>query len=182
MRMTDILIREVDDAIAERLRQIAVERNWPVNQVILHALRVALGLGGEDLVKRDRQDIAHLRGTWNPGETAAFREALSAFEHVDGKPLFSEGAAKPRVTLLASACSMYPRAAVSASNPAAPASPANAKIGCSTVSAARLRTIGRCFRSKVCIANGFRPLWSVLVFLVAMVYAPVASHHKSEAG
>ncbi len=89
--MTDILIREVDDAIAERLRQIAVERNWPVNQVILHALRVALGLGGEDLVKRDRQDIAHLRGTWNPGETAAFREALTAFERVDGQPLFSEG-------------------------------------------------------------------------------------------
>jgi len=91
--MTDILIREVDDAIAERLRQIAVERNWPVNQVIVHALRVALGLGGEDLVKRDRQDIAHLRGTWNSGETAAFREALSAFEHVDGRPLFTDGEA-----------------------------------------------------------------------------------------
>jgi hypothetical protein len=100
MRMTDILIREVDDAIAERLRQIAVERNWPVNQVILHALRLALGLGGEELVRRDRQDIAHLRGTWNPGETAAFREALSAFEHVDGRPLFSEGEVRPPETEL----------------------------------------------------------------------------------
>ena len=89
--MTDILIREVDEAIAERLRLIAVERNWPVNQVILQALRIALGLGGEDLVKRDRQDIAHLRGTWNTGETAAFREALSAFEHLDGTPLFTDG-------------------------------------------------------------------------------------------
>ncbi|HJT98663.1 MAG TPA: hypothetical protein VJ696_10150 [Rhodanobacteraceae bacterium] len=88
--MTDILIREVDDAIAERLRQVAIERSWPVNQVILHALRYALGLGGEDLVRRDRQDIAHLRGTWNPGETAAFRDALSAFERVDGTPLFPE--------------------------------------------------------------------------------------------
>lgn len=94
--MTDILIRDVDDAIAERLRQIAVERNWPVNQVIVHALRVALGLGGEDLVKRDRQDIAHLRGTWNPGETAAFREALTAFERVDGQPLFADGETLPR--------------------------------------------------------------------------------------
>ena len=91
--MTDILIREVDDAIAERLRQVAVERNWPVNQVILQALRIALGLGGEELVKRDRQDIAHLRGTWNSGETAAFREALTAFERVDGQPLFSDGEA-----------------------------------------------------------------------------------------
>jgi hypothetical protein len=93
--MTDILIREVDDAIAERLRQVAVERNWPVNQVIVHALRYALGLGGEELVRRDRQDIAHLRGTWNSGETAAFSEALSAFEHMDGTPLFSEGAHVP---------------------------------------------------------------------------------------
>jgi hypothetical protein len=87
--MTDILIRDVDDAIAERVRQIAVERNWPVNQVIVNALRFALGLGGEDLSRRDRQDIAHLRGTWNAGETAAFREALNAFERVEGSPLFS---------------------------------------------------------------------------------------------
>jgi hypothetical protein len=90
--MTDILIREVDEAIAERLRQVAVERNWPVNQVVIHALRYALGLGGEELVKRDRQDIAHLRGTWNSGETAAFREALDAFEHMGGTPLFSDNA------------------------------------------------------------------------------------------
>ena len=87
--MTDILIRELDEAIAERIRQIAIERNWPVNDVILHALRYAFGLGGEDFARRERQDIAHLRGTWNSGETAAFREALSAFERVDGTPLFS---------------------------------------------------------------------------------------------
>ena len=41
--MTDILIRDVDDAIAERLRQLAVERNWPVNQVIVNALRAPTG-------------------------------------------------------------------------------------------------------------------------------------------
>ena len=93
--MTDILIRDVDEAIAERLRQVAMERDWPVNQVIVNALRYALGLGGEDLARRDRQDIAHLRGTWNSGETAAFREALSAFERVEGAPLFSEEHAPP---------------------------------------------------------------------------------------
>jgi hypothetical protein len=93
--MTDILIRDVDDAIAERLRIVAVERNWPVNQVIVNALRYALGLGGEDLARRDRQDIAHLRGTWNTGETDAFRSALSAFEHMDGTPLFSDATPAP---------------------------------------------------------------------------------------
>jgi hypothetical protein len=87
--VTDILIREVDEGIAERVRQVAVERNLPVNEVILRALRYALGLGGEDLSRRDPQDIAHLRGTWNSGETAAFREALNAFEHVEGAPLFT---------------------------------------------------------------------------------------------
>lgn len=89
-RMTDILIHEVDEAIAARVRQIAIERNLPVNDVILKALRYALGLGGEDLVRSDRQDIAHLRGTWNSGETAAFREALKAFERVEGTPLFGD--------------------------------------------------------------------------------------------
>jgi hypothetical protein len=90
-RMTDILIHEVDEAIAARVRQIAIERNLPVNDVILKALRYALGLGGEDLSRGDRQDIAHLRGTWNSGETAAFREALKAFERVEGTPLFVDG-------------------------------------------------------------------------------------------
>jgi hypothetical protein len=96
--MTDILIREVDDAIAARLREIAVERNWPVDEVVMRALRFALGLGGEDLTRRERQDIAHLRGTWNSGETEAFRDALSAFESVDGQPLFTDGVPveKPR--------------------------------------------------------------------------------------
>lgn len=97
--MTDILIREVDDAIAVRLREIAVERNWPVDEVVVRALRFALGLGGEDLARRERQDIAHLRGTWNSGETEAFRQALSAFERVDGQPLFSDAGVpieKPR--------------------------------------------------------------------------------------
>lgn len=88
--MSDIVIHDPDKAIAERLRQIATERNWTVNQVIIAALRYALGLGGEDLVRGERQDIAHLRGTWNSGETAAFREALNAFEHIDGQPLFGE--------------------------------------------------------------------------------------------
>ena len=96
--MTDIMIREVDDAIAARLREVAVERNWPVDEVVVRALRFALGLGGEDLARRERQDIAHLGGTWNSGETEAFREALSAFERVDGQPLFADGVPveKPR--------------------------------------------------------------------------------------
>jgi hypothetical protein len=93
----DILIRNVDAAIAERLDQIAGELDWSTDEVIVHGLRYALGLGGESLVHRDRRDIAHLRGVWNPDETAIFDDALSAFEHIDGRPLFSDtdAGAKP---------------------------------------------------------------------------------------
>lgn len=88
-RMTDILIHDVDEALAERLRQLSIERNLPVNDVIVRALRYALGQGGEDFAQRERRDIAHLRGTWNTNEATAFSEALKAFERVDGTPLFA---------------------------------------------------------------------------------------------
>ena len=69
--MTDILIREVDDAIAERLRQVAVERNWPVNQVILHALRVALGLDPDYVEATGFAWLARARIAMTPGNLPA---------------------------------------------------------------------------------------------------------------
>ena len=88
--MPDILVRNIDDAVAERIKAIARERNWSINEVIVYILRHSLGFGGEDIVRRDRDihDVAVLAGTWDPREAAAFRTALEAFEKVDGKPLF----------------------------------------------------------------------------------------------
>ncbi|MEO8804226.1 MAG: hypothetical protein ABI304_08015 [Rudaea sp.] len=88
--MPDILVRNIDDAIAERIKAIARERNWSINEVIVHVLRHSLGLGGEDVVQRDIHDVAMLGGTWDPREADAFRTALEAFEQVDGKPLFTQ--------------------------------------------------------------------------------------------
>lgn len=85
--MPDILVRHIDAAMAERIKEIARERQWSINDTILHALRHGLGLAGE-IARGDRQDIAKLGGTWDAGETAVFDEALRAFERVDGKPLF----------------------------------------------------------------------------------------------
>lgn len=95
--MPDILVRHIDEATAERIKAIARERGWSINEVILHALRHGVGLGGEDM-RRELHDIAHLRGTWEPTETAAFRSAVDAFERVDGKPLYEEDTigAKPK--------------------------------------------------------------------------------------
>lgn len=88
--MPDILVRNIDDAVAERIKAIARERDWSINEVIVYILRHSLGFGGEDIVRRDRDihDVAVLAGTWDPREAAAFRTALEAFEKVDGKPLF----------------------------------------------------------------------------------------------
>ena len=86
--MPDILVRNIDEVVADRIKTIARERNWSINEVIIYVLRHSLGLGGEDVVRREIQDIAALGGTWDSRETAAFRTALEAFERIEGTPLF----------------------------------------------------------------------------------------------
>src|SRR5262249_44449600 len=92
----DILVRNIDDAIAERIKLLARERNWSINEVIVHLLRHSRGRGGEALAHREIHDVAVLAGTWKPNESSAFREAVEAFEKVQGKPLFDDPAQKPK--------------------------------------------------------------------------------------
>jgi hypothetical protein len=84
----DILVRNIEESVAERIKSIARERNWSINDVVLHILRHSLGFGGEEMASREIHDVAMLTGTWDAGESAAFRTALEAFERIDGKPLF----------------------------------------------------------------------------------------------
>ncbi|HVF35859.1 MAG TPA: hypothetical protein VND91_11105 [Candidatus Saccharimonadia bacterium] len=88
--MPDFLLRGIDNAVAERVKSIARDRNWSINDVILHLLKQALGLSDDDIARGNaQQDIATLTGTWDPAESAAFRAALEAFEGlpVDEAPL-----------------------------------------------------------------------------------------------
>lgn len=79
--MPDFMLRGIDGELAERIKTIARDRKWALNDVILHLLRQALGLTEEDISSRGmRGDIATLGGTWAADEAAAFREALAAFE------------------------------------------------------------------------------------------------------
>ena len=79
--MPDFLVRGIDNALAERIKTIARDRNWSINDVILHLVRQSLGENVESLVPSvERHDIAHLGGTWAPDESAAFRAAIEAFE------------------------------------------------------------------------------------------------------
>ena len=86
--MADILVRNIDESVAERIKALARERNWSINEVIVHILRHSLGMGGDDIVRREIHDVAVLAGTWDPSESGAFRKALEAFEKIEGKPLF----------------------------------------------------------------------------------------------
>ena len=92
--MPDILVRNIDNALAERIKTLARERNWSINEVIVHLLRHGLGLGGEDLTHREVHDIAELSGTWKPNESSVFREAVEAFQKIEGTPLFEDEAKK----------------------------------------------------------------------------------------
>lgn len=85
----DILVRHIDDLTAERIKAIARERQWSINEVILHALRHGLGFDEEADSPHELHDIAHLRGTWEATEAAAFRKALEAFERVESSPLYA---------------------------------------------------------------------------------------------
>lgn len=95
--MPDILVRNIDEALAERIMALARERKWSINDVILHALRHGLGLGSDELSLREVNDIARLAGTWDHDEAAAFREAMQALEQIPESTLalLAQAGAKP---------------------------------------------------------------------------------------
>ena len=88
--MPDILVRDIEESVAERIKAIARERQWTINEVILHLIKQSLGFAGEDIFRREMQDIAVLSGTWDQKETAAFRSAVEAFEKREEHSLFPD--------------------------------------------------------------------------------------------
>jgi len=91
--MPDIVVRHIEDAVAERIKTLARERAWSINDVILHALRFGLGMGGDAFAKHETEfhNAAHLGGTWDASETAAFQEALDALMATETERLKREG-------------------------------------------------------------------------------------------
>jgi hypothetical protein len=78
MAMADFLIRDIDERIAERVKEIARQRGWPLNDVFLLLLKQALGIV-EPEPPQVPGDIARLSGAWNNDEARAFEEAMQAF-------------------------------------------------------------------------------------------------------
>jgi hypothetical protein len=87
----DIVVRHIEDAVAERVKMLARERQWSINDVILHALRHGLGLAGDPFAERECEfhNIASLTGTWAADESAVFKEAIEALADAPCEPMLA---------------------------------------------------------------------------------------------
>ena len=88
--MADFLLRDIDERVAERVKEMARQRGWPLNDVLLHLVKQALGLV-EPEPPAVPGDIARLTGAWGDEETRAFEEAINAFAGLpDDAPIYQQ--------------------------------------------------------------------------------------------
>jgi hypothetical protein len=76
--MADFLLRDIDEHVADRIKEMARQKGWPLNDVILHLVKQSLGLAEPD-PPAVPGDIARLAGAWGDEETKAFEAAMNAF-------------------------------------------------------------------------------------------------------
>jgi hypothetical protein len=76
--VADFLLRDIDERVADRIKEMARKKGWPLNDVILYLLKVSLGLAEPDPPPVPG-DIARLSGAWGDDETKAFEAAMQAF-------------------------------------------------------------------------------------------------------
>lgn len=86
--MADIVLRDIDPEMVERIKSVARQRGWTIHDVILHVLRQGLGLSAEE--PRIPGDVARLAGAWDDREANALREAISALEHLPDDTFLDE--------------------------------------------------------------------------------------------
>jgi len=88
--VADFLLRDIDERVAERVKEMARQRGWPLNEVILHLLKQALGLV-EPEPPAVPGDIARLTGSWGDEEARAFEAAVNAFARLpDDAPAYEQ--------------------------------------------------------------------------------------------
>lgn len=107
--MPDLLVRAIDDSLAERIKRFTRERGEPLNACMLELLRIGLehfearsaaraaGESTSSMISpasgtmpnysaEVMRETRILGGTWNSDEASAFREALSAIEKIPTGP------------------------------------------------------------------------------------------------
>ena len=78
--------------MAERIKQLAKERHWSINDVLLHALRHGLRMIGGNVFAETLRDADELTlsGHWDADERAVFHEAMRALTVVPSSPFTTE--------------------------------------------------------------------------------------------
>lgn len=93
-QMPDIVIRDIDTVMAERIKQLAKERHWSLNDVVLHALRHGLRMISGNVFAETLRDADELTlsGHWDAAERAVFHEAVRALTATPTGPFATETA------------------------------------------------------------------------------------------
>jgi hypothetical protein len=79
--VADFLLRDIDDRVANRVKELARQKGWPLNDVLLLLVKQALGMAEPDPAPIPG-DIARLNGAWNEDESRAFMEAMNSFSEL----------------------------------------------------------------------------------------------------
>jgi hypothetical protein len=81
--MPDIMVRQIDEALAERIKELALARKWSINDVILHALRHGLGMASSDPFTGREVEFGRQMGAGlSAGEDRVFADAVAALADV----------------------------------------------------------------------------------------------------
>lgn len=79
--MPDFLVRDIDGDVAERIKSVARERGWPLNDTIIHLIKQSLGLA-EPPPPPEPGEITRLPGNFENTESRALLEAMEAFKQL----------------------------------------------------------------------------------------------------
>lgn len=91
--MPDMILQHVDSLLVERIHALARDRQWAVNDVMLHALRNGLGISAARQLSetlREPQALTELGGEWEAEEAGVFQEALRALAQTQATQLAPE--------------------------------------------------------------------------------------------
>lgn len=91
--MPDLLVRAIDDRLAERIKAYAIERAAALNTCMLELIDKGLRAHEAEKVSaaidqhsgsrtREGGDTILLGGAWSGDEAAAFREAIAAMQKI----------------------------------------------------------------------------------------------------
>ncbi|MBI4278387.1 MAG: hypothetical protein HY660_08010 [Armatimonadetes bacterium] len=85
--MKQLTVRQIDPALAKRLRETARARGLSLNRTVLLLLRQAAGLARQEpeppKAPVRHTDLDHLAGTWSEQEAQEFDEAVRELRQVD---------------------------------------------------------------------------------------------------